>query len=346
MEHVEAAGVHSGDSACVLPPQGAGPGLVAELEEQTAALARALGAVGLLNVQFAVRDDRVYVIEANPRASRTVPFVAKATGVPLVRHAVRLMLGAVLDDLGLPVAAPGAPRRGQGGGAPVRAVPRRRPGARPGDAGDRRGDGPRRQLPRGVRQGAARSRAGAAALGRRVHLGARRRQAAGGRAGRAAGARRPRPGRDLRHGGRPRGGRPDGAVGAQDLRGLAPRRRPDRRRGRSRWSSTRPRGGHGARTDGYEIRAAAIRAGIPCITTIEAAEAAAAAVGAPAPARPRALQDAPGSLPGARAFRPGAPHSFRLNLRGRFWSRNIRHFACNMREKQVKMAAKSALSMS
>ena len=82
------------------------PGLVAELEEQTAALARALGAVGLLNVQFAVRDDGVYVIEANPRASRTVPFVAKATGVPLVRHAVRLMLGADLDDLDLPVAAP------------------------------------------------------------------------------------------------------------------------------------------------------------------------------------------------------------------------------------------------
>ena len=106
MEHVEAAGVHSGDSACVLPPQGVGPGLVAEVEEQTAALARALGAVGLLNVQFAVRDGRVHVIEANPRASRTVPFVAKATGVPLVRHAVRLMLGAVLDDLDLPAAAP------------------------------------------------------------------------------------------------------------------------------------------------------------------------------------------------------------------------------------------------
>ena len=73
MEHVEAAGVHSGDSACVLPAQSAGPGLVAELEEQTAALARGLGAVGLLNVQFAVRDGRPYVIEANPRASRTVP---------------------------------------------------------------------------------------------------------------------------------------------------------------------------------------------------------------------------------------------------------------------------------
>ncbi|MGE3141175.1 MAG: carbamoyl-phosphate synthase large subunit, partial [Thermoleophilia bacterium] len=108
MEHVEAAGVHSGDSACVLPAQSAGPGRVAELEEQTAALAKGLGVVGLLNVQFAVRDGRVYVIEANPRASRTVPFVSKATGVPLVPHAVRLMLGAGLGDLGLPAAR--APR--------------------------------------------------------------------------------------------------------------------------------------------------------------------------------------------------------------------------------------------
>jgi carbamoyl-phosphate synthase large subunit len=107
MEHVEAAGVHSGDSACVLPAQSAGPGLIAELEEQAAALARGLGVVGLLNVQFAVlRDGSIYVIEANPRASRTIPFVAKATGVPLVRHAVRLMLGASLGELGLPPAAP------------------------------------------------------------------------------------------------------------------------------------------------------------------------------------------------------------------------------------------------
>jgi carbamoyl-phosphate synthase large subunit len=104
MEHVEEAGVHSGDSACVLPPQGVGAGIVAEVEEQTVALARALGAVGLVNVQFAVQDGSVFVLEANPRASRTVPFVAKATGVPLVRHAVRLMLGAALAELDLPQA--------------------------------------------------------------------------------------------------------------------------------------------------------------------------------------------------------------------------------------------------
>jgi carbamoyl-phosphate synthase large subunit len=102
MEHVEEAGVHSGDSACVLPPQTVPPGIVGEIEEQTVAIARALGVVGLLNVQFAVLDDRVFVLEANPRASRTVPFVAKATGVPVVRHATRLMLGARLDQLDLP----------------------------------------------------------------------------------------------------------------------------------------------------------------------------------------------------------------------------------------------------
>ncbi len=103
MEHVEAAGVHSGDSACVIPPQEIGAGLVADITDQTAALGRAIGAVGLLNVQFAVLDGEINVIEANPRASRTVPFVAKATGVPVVRAAVELMLGTPLAKLTVPV---------------------------------------------------------------------------------------------------------------------------------------------------------------------------------------------------------------------------------------------------
>ena len=138
MEHVEEAGIHSGDSACVLPPQTVGPGVIAELEDQTAELARALGAVGLLNVQFALAEGRVWVIEANPRASRTVPFVAKATGVPLVRHAVRVMLGARLDDLDLPDARPRATSRSRrrccpspGSPAPTRSsAPRCAPPAR------------------------------------------------------------------------------------------------------------------------------------------------------------------------------------------------------------------------
>ncbi len=103
LEHVEAAGVHSGDSACVTPPQETGPGVLRQIEEQTAQIAVRLGAVGLVNVQFALQDGELFVIEANPRASRTVPFVAKATGMPLVHHAVRLMLGAQIADLGLPL---------------------------------------------------------------------------------------------------------------------------------------------------------------------------------------------------------------------------------------------------
>ncbi len=102
MEHVEEAGVHSGDSACVLPPQGIGDAAVADVKRQATMLAEAIGVRGLLNVQFALRDGTAYVIEANPRASRTVPFVAKARGIPVVRHAVRLMLGESIADLDLP----------------------------------------------------------------------------------------------------------------------------------------------------------------------------------------------------------------------------------------------------
>jgi carbamoyl-phosphate synthase large subunit len=99
MEHIEEAGVHSGDSACVIPPVTLPADVVRVIEQHTRALAEALGVVGLLNVQYAVKDDLVYVIEANPRASRTVPFVSKATGVPLAKVAARVMVGATLDEL-------------------------------------------------------------------------------------------------------------------------------------------------------------------------------------------------------------------------------------------------------
>ena len=104
MEHVEEAGIHSGDSACALPPQSLGDGIIATINQITSRIAEALGVVGLLNVQYAVKDDEVYVLEANPRASRTVPFVAKATGVALAQVAVRVMLGqslAMLRDAGI-----------------------------------------------------------------------------------------------------------------------------------------------------------------------------------------------------------------------------------------------------
>jgi len=99
MEHVEEAGVHSGDSACVIPPPYLPDEVVATIEEHTRRIAEALDVRGLINVQYAVKGDEVYVIEANPRASRTVPFVAKATGVPLAKVASRVMLGATLAEL-------------------------------------------------------------------------------------------------------------------------------------------------------------------------------------------------------------------------------------------------------
>jgi carbamoyl-phosphate synthase large subunit len=99
MEHVEEAGVHSGDSACALPPQTLSQPVLDQIDHQTRALADELDVRGLLNVQYAVKDEVAYVLEANPRASRTVPFVAKATGVPVAMVAARVMVGATLADL-------------------------------------------------------------------------------------------------------------------------------------------------------------------------------------------------------------------------------------------------------
>ncbi|MFI5008865.1 MAG: carbamoyl-phosphate synthase large subunit [Solirubrobacterales bacterium] len=102
MQHVEEAGVHSGDSACVLPPHSLGGEMLDRIRAATRAIALEVGVVGLLNVQFAVHGERLYVIEANPRASRTVPFVSKAVGLPLAKLACRIMLGEPLAALGLP----------------------------------------------------------------------------------------------------------------------------------------------------------------------------------------------------------------------------------------------------
>jgi carbamoyl-phosphate synthase large subunit len=102
LEHVEPAGVHSGDSACVVPAPSVTPAIEAEIRGLVTAIAQGLGARGLLNLQLALHDGLLWVLEANPRASRTVPFVAKATGLPVVEHACRLLLGASLGELGLP----------------------------------------------------------------------------------------------------------------------------------------------------------------------------------------------------------------------------------------------------
>jgi len=114
MQHVEEAGVHSGDSACVLPPHSLGEEMLEQIRDATREIALAIGVVGLLNVQYAVHGGELYVIEANPRASRTVPFVSKAVGVPLAKLACRVLLGERLADMGLP-----AGREGMGYGRHV-----------------------------------------------------------------------------------------------------------------------------------------------------------------------------------------------------------------------------------
>lgn len=101
MEHIEEAGIHSGDSACTLPPYSLAPEIIADIKRQTEALARALKVVGLMNVQYAVKDGVVYILEVNPRASRTVPFVAKAIGAPLAKIAARVMAGEKLASFNL-----------------------------------------------------------------------------------------------------------------------------------------------------------------------------------------------------------------------------------------------------
>ena len=100
MEHIEAAGIHSGDSACVIPTRSLSDKVLATIREQTRNLAMALKVKGLMNIQFAVKDEEVYVLEVNPRASRTVPYVSKATGVPLAKIAARVMIGQKLNEIG------------------------------------------------------------------------------------------------------------------------------------------------------------------------------------------------------------------------------------------------------
>ena len=106
MEHIEEAGIHSGDSACSLPPYSLPEDVLADIRRQTATLARALGVIGLMNVQFAIKDKDVYILEVNPRASRTVPFVAKSIGVPIAKIAARVMVGERLADFRLNERAP------------------------------------------------------------------------------------------------------------------------------------------------------------------------------------------------------------------------------------------------
>lgn len=102
MEHIEEAGIHSGDSACSLPPYSISKDIINKIKEQTTVLAKELNVIGLMNVQFAVKGNEIYILEVNPRASRTVPFVSKATGIPLAKTAAKVMMGMTLKDMGIP----------------------------------------------------------------------------------------------------------------------------------------------------------------------------------------------------------------------------------------------------
>src|SRR5207245_7423441 len=136
MQHVEEAGVHSGDSACVLPPHSLGEEMLEQIRAATREISLAIGVIGLLNVQYAVHAGDLYVIEANPRASRTVPFVSKAVGLPLAKLACRIMLGERIADMGLPQG-----REGRGSGEHVSVQGAVRPFDRLGGSDAGRGGG-------------------------------------------------------------------------------------------------------------------------------------------------------------------------------------------------------------
>ena len=287
------------------------------MRRQTRELARALGVVGLVNVQFAVRDGEVFVIEANPRASRTVPFVAKATGMPLVEAACRVALGDRIADLGLRETTPDG-GVGEGGRAAVRAVPRRRRAARARDARDRRGDGHRARLRDRLREGVARRRASRCP-------------------GRAATARRPSRSRSTTATSRPprcwrsgsttsasastppaaRRGRSAGS-GRRSRRSRRCTRRasatiPDliRRAATSTWSSTRRSGAAPAAT-ATRSAGPATQAKVPCITTLSGASGGGAGDGAGLEGRPEA---AAGAAPGSGGRRARARVTSRVAAR-------------------------------
>jgi len=101
MEHIEEAGIHSGDSACSLPPYSLSSDILDKIKSHTKALARELNVIGLMNIQFAIKDNQIYILEVNPRASRTIPYVSKSIGVPMAKLAAKAMVGKSLDELGL-----------------------------------------------------------------------------------------------------------------------------------------------------------------------------------------------------------------------------------------------------
>jgi carbamoyl-phosphate synthase large subunit len=179
MQHIEEAGVHSGDSACVLPPYKVSMYYLGIMRDYVTQLGKALNVRGLMNVQFALKDDVVYVLEVNPRASRTVPYASKATGLPLARVAAQVMAGQTLDGFGRHGRATRRRFLRQGGGAALQQTARRRCPARSRNALHRRGDGARFALWARLRQKPASRRDSPAAGRHGAGLGQRLRQRRG-----------------------------------------------------------------------------------------------------------------------------------------------------------------------
>jgi carbamoyl-phosphate synthase large subunit len=295
MQHVEEAGIHSGDSACVLPPLSLGPEQEAEMRRQTTAIARGLGVRGLVNVQFALHEGTVYVIEANPRASRTVPFVEKAIGIDLVGLACRVALGERLSEIGatvptmIGVAVKEAvlPFARFPGADPVLGPEMRSTGEVMALAPDfptayakasRAAGMPLPSLPNGVPRLAFlsvcdRDKSAVTLLAQRLaDLG-------------FSLCATPGTARAIAQLGIPvtRVAKIGDESGEETVGDLIRDRRVD--------LIVNTPVGRGARRDGYEIRRAAISARIPCITTIAGASAAVYAIGRATPVEPRALQD-------------------------------------------------------
>ena len=168
MEHIEQAGVHSGDSGCSLPPFSLSAEIQQSLEEQVVKLANGLKVIGLMNTQFAIQGGTVYLLEVNPRASRTAPFVSKATGVPLAKIAAKVMVGETLAQQGLVNQGHAQVFLGEGSGIPLHQVPGQRPDSRTGNEVNRRSHGRRPDVRRSLCQGAAGVGRHTAAAGRRA----------------------------------------------------------------------------------------------------------------------------------------------------------------------------------
>jgi carbamoyl-phosphate synthase large subunit len=303
MQHVEEAGVHSGDSACVIPPMSLGDAMLEEIRTTTERIALELGVVGLLNIQYAVAGGRLYVIEANPRASRTVPFVSKAIGAPLAKLACRLMLGEPLSEIELPTMHNGhvsvkeavMPFARFAGADSVLGPEMKSTGEVMGIAGDFPTAFGKAQAAAGVTlpsEGTVfitvtdTDKAAASELAARFHDLGFRIIATRGTAQAIS-----RMGIPVEAINRISEGSPhvvdfirDGAV---DMVINTPT-------------------GSGARSDGYEIRNAAVRQGIPCITTMTSASAAARAIFADRaqPAEPVSLQELHGTARAPLAARP------------------------------------------